>query len=771
MRFIILIIIYVLPSIAMADLFTPPPTDKSVDLLGHILGTNIGSVYLGGTSNPALMHMFELFNSIIMTLATMIVSYIGIISTMNTAQEGHVMGKKWSSIWIPMRSILGMLVIVPTPASGYSVIQAMVMWCIMNGIGAADTIWNGVLKDLSNGLSATSAITRDSKDDPHSSHVYDALELIGADMAESMLRSAVCMRTIVGIHNRTAVEPQGGFKTPEDSHIKTDGGKVRLYESINNTQISDSEHASYSGVLRVGIPGDPEFNSVCGQYAITGVAHKSEWEAPLYVNEKEIAKKAKEIYHYKTWAMQMIFNNLTQLANSIVDESVTPRDYNNRLAVSAEDRLQPGGYRSEAINTYREILKYMVKPQRINEVQDIVHEGMADGWLSAGSFYFTLNQHHNVDFFGDILVPPTATAIPSCDHRDSCSEYNPEKNNMLSTPLRNFLQYGPETSYMATRLWDAKIYLDNDLAMISNKLLLKSKQNTAENPLSSLQSNMLSLLNEMMGEQHADPLIAQGRFGASIMLLSERSWLDLQNELQTTINRAEQGYMPLTDQLMQHINNLSHRGSLSMAIYSIVWVIGATLAIYVPLVPYMIFTVGVLGWLLLVIEAIVAAPILAISFILPAGDELGKVMQGLLLLLNILIRPILMIFGFVLATRLYQAIVKLVNYGMLANFNHLNTTDSLFAWVAVLTLYGAFIIALSNKCFSLIYALPDKILRWMGGAPEHTDASHELHEAKSTMLKGADTANKVSMGIPERNFARLQTRAKQLSPPDSVSGG
>ena len=208
-----------------------------------------------------------------------------------------------------------------------------------------------------------------------------------------------------------------------------------------------------------------------------------------------------------------------------------------------------------------------------------------------------------------------------------------------------------------------------------------------------------------------------------------------------------------------------------MAVYSIVWIIGATLAIYVPLVPYMIFTVGVVGWLLLVIEAIVAAPILAISFILPAGDELGKVMQGLLLLLNIIIRPILMLFGFVLATRLYQAVVKLVNYGMLANFNNLNTTDSLFAWVAILTLYGAFIIALSNKCFTLIYALPDKILRWMGSAPEHTDASHELHEAKSTMLKGADTANKVSMGIPERNFARLQTRAKQLVPPDAVSGG
>lgn len=756
----------------MADVFTPPPTDKSVDLLGHILGTHIGSVYLGGTANPALMHMFELFNSAIMTLATMIVSYIGIISTMNTAQEGHVMGKKWSSIWIPMRSVLGLLVIIPTPASGYSVIQAIVMWCIMHGIGAADAIWKGVLKDLGNGLSASSAITRNSNDDAHSKHVYDGLELIGADMAESLLRSAVCMRTIVGMNNQTVIEPPGGFRTPDNSHVKVDGAKVRLYESINHQQhVSNSNYASYSGTLKVGIPGDPEFHAICGQYAITGSADKSEWDVSKYVDDKEIAKKAKEIYQYKSWALQMIFNNMLPLANSIVHETVLPRDANNRLTISDAQRLEPGGYRSEAINTYREILKYMVRPQRLNEIQDIIHEGTADGWLSAGSFYFTLNQHHNVDFFSDILVPPTATFIPTCNDAELCSDYSPEKSNLLSSSLRSFLQYGPEISFMATRLWDTKIYLDNDLTMISNKLLLQPKTKTTNTPLNTMQTNMLNLLNEMMGEQHADPLIAQGRFGASIMLLSERAWLDLQNELQTTINRAEQHNTPLTQQLMQHINNLSHRGSLAMAIYSIVWIIGATLAIYVPLVPYMIFTVGVLGWLLLVVEAIVAAPILAISFILPAGDELGKMMQGLLLLLNIVIRPILMLFGFILAIRLYQAVVKLVNYGMLANFNHLNTTDSMFAWVAVLTLYGAFIIALSNKCFALIYALPDKILRWMGSAPEHTDASHELHEAKSTMLKGADNVNKVSMGIPERNFARLQTRAKQLIPPDAVSGG
>lgn len=742
MKLIILIIFLIIPGVTMADVFSPPPTDKSVDLLGHILGTRVGAVYLGGVANPALMHMFQIFNAAVIALATLIVSYTGIISTLNTAQEGQVMGKKWSSIWIPMRSVLGMIVIVPTPASGYSVIQTIVMWCIMHGIGAADAVWNRVLQDLGSGMSPATAITRQVKtEDTRATKVYDSLELIGADVTESLLRSAVCMQTIFRMHTRTLAEPPGGFRTPEYSNIKELGGKITFYEVMQDSQ---------NGSLRIGIPGHEQFSDVCGKYAISGATP--------------------DLYEYKSAALKLVFHNLLPLAKSIAKEEVLPRNINNRLTTSDDFGVQPAGFRNEAISAYRETLKYMVKPTKINSIRDIIREGKETGWLSAGSFYFVLNRQYNVEFHDDILVPPVITSIPRCDTPEQCNIYSPEHSTALSPPLGNFLQYGPEISFMAIRLWDAKIYLDNDFTMISNKLLLKYRDAPEAKPLETLQSDMLNLLNEMLSEQHPDPIIAQGKFGASIMAMSERSWLDLQNELQTTINRAEQGYTPINNTLMQKINDLSHRGSISMAIYSIVWIIGATLAIYVPLIPYMMFTVGIVGWLLLVVEAIVAAPVLAISFILPSGDELGKVVQGLLLLLNIVLRPVLMLFGFILAIRLYQAVVKLVNFGMLANFDFLSTSDSMFAWVAVLTIYGTFIIALSNKCFSLIYGLPDKILRWMGSSPEHTDASHELHESKSTMLKGADTVNKVSMGIPERNFARLQTRAKQLTPPDAVSG-
>lgn len=604
MRFLLFLCIILVPEVLLAEVFKVPPTDKSVDFLGYIFGPNIGSIYLGGIANPALLHLFERFNAIIITLGTMIISYVGIISTINTAQEGKVMGRKWSSIWIPVRSVMGMLVIVPAPNSGYSVIQTAVMWCIMQGIGAADTIWNSVLKDLSYGLSATQGIHRPISTDIQNNQIYEALELIGDDMAKKVLNSAVCMKTIIKMHNGTAPPPIGGFKTPSDNNIKIYGSKIQLYEKILDHKLIPGQKAEYTGILRIGIPGNNSFHDICGNYTVTGSVTKEDFATKQHLSDQELLEKAKNIYTHKMWALNMMFHNLSQLAEYIVEEKVQPRDEANRLTVLPEQELSHAGYLNQAVNSYREILKYMIKLEPIDNIQNIIHTGMANGWIAAGSFYFTLNQTFGVDYFNDIAIPPNTHSIPACDTPGICNAYSPARTDILTPSLRQFLQYGPEISYMGTRLWDSKIYLENDFLTISDKLKISPKYKPENTPMQNLQEEMLALLQAMLFEQHTDPLIAQGRFGASIMNISERSWLDAQTELNVTLNNMQQGTTSITDEFKKHINLLNQKGALSVALYGIVWIIGAILAIYIPLVPYIIYTVTVVGWLLLVIEAI-----------------------------------------------------------------------------------------------------------------------------------------------------------------------
>ena len=76
-----------------ANFFGAAADDKSRTYLGMVFGSNIGPLVLGGNlANPVLSNMFRHFNWIIASLGTVIVSYVGVMGTINTAHEGEAMG-------------------------------------------------------------------------------------------------------------------------------------------------------------------------------------------------------------------------------------------------------------------------------------------------------------------------------------------------------------------------------------------------------------------------------------------------------------------------------------------------------------------------------------------------------------------------------------------------------------------------------------------------------------------------------------------------------
>lgn len=134
----------------MINLFKIPSDDKSIDYLREIFGTMNGIIPggSGGIEITLLGTMFKTFNSVILAVGVLIVVYVTVVGVIYTAHEGEFLGKKWHNIWIPIRTVLGVAMLVPT-GSGYSAIQLVMMWVIVQGIGAADTLWNTVLSYVS----------------------------------------------------------------------------------------------------------------------------------------------------------------------------------------------------------------------------------------------------------------------------------------------------------------------------------------------------------------------------------------------------------------------------------------------------------------------------------------------------------------------------------------------------------------------------------------------------------------------------------------------
>jgi defect-in-organelle-trafficking protein DotA len=126
----------------------PPITDYSVGFLANIFGVVDGVLH--GTGSQIMGSIFEVFNAAVMAIGGIIVTYTMILSTMNTAHEGEMLGKKWNSIWVPVRATAGFALLIPK-ASGFCLLQVFVMWVVVQGVGAADKVWNAALSYLNRG--------------------------------------------------------------------------------------------------------------------------------------------------------------------------------------------------------------------------------------------------------------------------------------------------------------------------------------------------------------------------------------------------------------------------------------------------------------------------------------------------------------------------------------------------------------------------------------------------------------------------------------------
>lgn len=193
---------------------------------------------------------------------------------------------------------------------------------------------------------------------------------------------------------------------------------------------------------------------------------------------------------------------------------------------------------------------------------------------------------------------------------------------------------------------------------------------------------------------------------------------------------------------------------LGASIAGVFFVLGLILGIYLPLMPFLIYVFTVIGWLIAVIEAMVAAPLVALGVTHPQGhDLLGKSEQAVILLLGIFVRPAAILLGFIFAITLLYIAAELVNYGFIMTIaNYLATSlsghpvsDSVYIKSIVvggmLIAYAYIMMEVVEQVFGLIYQVPEKLLRWIGAAPESSGVGQRLGQIKQGMQSAVSQAS------------------------------
>lgn len=745
--------------------FDPPATDQSVNLLGIIFGSSVGSIPLGGAVNPVLASLMEKFNFIVLVVGMIVVSYVSIFSIINTAHEGTAMGQKWSAVWIPIRSVAGMALMVPAPLSGYSMIQVTVMWIIIQGIGAADSLWNIALDDL---LSNPSAAIGSSIPDP-------SLKPAGNELAAQLLNAAICLETLkqasTSAENISANNGAGNW-------VSQNGGSVNFFvreqnplsiQSVpptNSYCSAGNKYASVSGTVFFGLDNtqDVSGQNVCGQLPIIASACTSDFVASSNPSDDDIGKAAQKAYDAKQEAIINMLNILSPIAQGIVQGNYTI-PLNSSTGQSAQTdgttnniSLPPSGFINDAAKEYVVRMASLVTSEldvasasAAQALTSSVNSGKLNGWITAGSFYFVFNKTLSTQMLKTVTAelinnPDANTQIPNCSSQN-CIDRAAAGSGFSTNPttLNNNNLSNNDLIAMTSYLAQGATYYVQDTSGGSGSSIFSASGpgasasaqaiGLATNANASILSSFSSLLNNNSGE----PLINQANFGRSVMIAIEATFValislalvvglgvllvDTLEVLGTSITIPRIGSLMMTTSII-----IMAITGFFLPVFALMWGFGATLAVYCPLIPYMIFTMAALGWLLTVVESIIAAPIVALGLILPGGDDLGRLDHALGILANVFLRPMLMIFGFLLAGRLYRAIIFLINMGMGSVFNTINVS-SMFSALVVLAIYATFIVSVTNNCFSLIYAIPDKLLRWIGVGGEQTDVG-AVAEAK-----------------------------------------
>ena len=140
---IILFILALMPSFAeAANMFEPVPADKAMKLLAAMFG-NLG--VFGASSSDAFSGVITAFNAAALTIGGLLVTYTIVTGPLGTAHDGEMLGKKYSSIWVPIRTAVATALILPVMTGGYCVMQAIVGWLIVQGIGLADNVWSSYM--------------------------------------------------------------------------------------------------------------------------------------------------------------------------------------------------------------------------------------------------------------------------------------------------------------------------------------------------------------------------------------------------------------------------------------------------------------------------------------------------------------------------------------------------------------------------------------------------------------------------------------------------
>ncbi|PMP84161.1 MAG: hypothetical protein C0175_00540 [Caldisericum exile] len=645
-RIMMILMMALLPSLSFAadSLFTAPDTDKSIQMICAMFGD---MDLCKNSSSDVFDNVMLIFNSIILTVGGVLVAYTIFSGTLGTAHDGEMLGKKFSSVWIPIRFATGAALVLPVIGKGYCIMQYLVLWLTFQGVGLADTVWSSYLSANNTIKVATMDLEKPSVN----------------QLAWNLFSSQTCLRAYEKITQDSNKESGMWGETPfGQTPVQSSSGTIIQFGATTQ---------------RNGF-----FNDSCGTLSIdnhepissTGIKFS------LLSDLSEINANLSSIDSKHKVAVNQLISDIDKAAIAFVANPQT--DVSSQVQAAAI--------------AYQTAVKDAASPivQKLGDLSKLEAESKKQGWALAGTHY--INLVSLVDLAQRAMSKtPSASGVSGTINNNYKDQFQSKYlKPMLDLKSKNDGEFGVADS--------------QETIAEQNQSWWKSAMSIFDYEKSLKKIFKLEILAIADTDEH--PILVMKKVG---------SWAGVAAGglfLKYGISMAALGVTQGSGTSLA-IATLP----IAMLIFPVLISIFVVLCYVLPMMPFLIFTGLVLGWLVLVVEAVVAAPLWAVMHLTASGDDMvGSGSQGYRLVLSLMLRPVLMIFGLIASFTILTVFGKFVNSIFFEAFAISQTSSNfLMTLIGALVLpliYCGFMWSLMKKCFEIIHIIPDQILNWFGGA-------------------------------------------------------
>jgi conjugal transfer/type IV secretion protein DotA/TraY len=173
---------------------------------------------------------------------------------------------------------------------------------------------------------------------------------------------------------------------------------------------------------------------------------------------------------------------------------------------------------------------------------------------------------------------------------------------------------------------------------------------------------------------------------------------------------------------------------------------GVLLAFYLPALPWILWMSALIGWLILIVETLFAAPLWAVGHLIPEGDgfagQHGR--QGYMLLLGVLARPPLMVVGFFTSLIIFSVFGNFVGYCF--SIFHSSVTAGhavgVVSTIVQIIILTSAILVFSHKIFSLMNILPERVCNWVGQLNQNLGEESDPAQVRGAVVAGGGVISK-----------------------------